>query len=79
MPCRSGAIGATKYCGQHTDIVLPQGHEYPVSVKRVDTVETLRFYASKPNSPAFYAEVADELEKLRAENKRLNKLNKPKR
>ena len=72
-------MGMTKYCGQHTDIAQPQGHEYPVSVKRIDNIETLRFYASKPNIPAFNAEVADELEKLRAENKRLNKLNKPKR
>ena len=60
-------MGMTKYCGQHTDIAQPQGHEYPVSVKRIDNIET------------FYAEVADELAKLRGENTRLNKLNNPKR
>lgn len=56
-----------KYCGPHADAVT--GSE--VVSGMVDVIDTLRFYASKPGSPAFYARAVSELEMLRAENEKL--------
>lgn len=66
-PCKNGTMGFSKYCGPHTDKV----QDSEVIIKNVDIIETLRFHASKPGSPVFYAHAVKELEQLREENKKL--------
>jgi hypothetical protein len=67
--CKNGAMSMSKYCGPHTD----SNAGGTVTRRTVDLVETLRFHASKPNSPDFYALAADELLRLRSEVEMLRK------
>ena len=60
-------MAMSKFCGPHTDLSVGG----TVTRRTVDLVDTLRFYASKPDSPDFYALAADELVRLRKENKEL--------
>ena len=69
LPCRGGAMAMSKYCGAHTD--MARQAEGKVVMRTLDIIETLRFHASKPDSPAFYGLAAEELERLRADNKML--------